>query len=113
MSGIDLLKRVRVEYPETAIILMTAFATVQTAIEAMKAGAYDYITKPIHPFELKELVKRSIEHRRLIDESSGSAEFPGSQVRIRGDHRLLSGSLTKLGRRGPDGGHRRDRSNLR
>src|ERR1700744_1088555 len=45
ISGIDLLKRVRVEYPETAIILMTAFGTVQTAIEAMKAGAYDYITK--------------------------------------------------------------------
>jgi DNA-binding NtrC family response regulator len=69
MLGIDLLKRVRMEYPETAIILMTAFATVQTAIEAMKSGAYDYITKPIHPFELKELVKRSIEHRRLIDEN--------------------------------------------
>ncbi len=68
MSGIDLLKRIRVEYPETAIILMTAFGTVQTAIEAMKAGAYDYITKPIHPFELKELVKRSLDHRRLIEE---------------------------------------------
>ncbi|MGA7237889.1 MAG: sigma-54 dependent transcriptional regulator [Bryobacteraceae bacterium] len=68
MSGIDLLKRIRVEYPETAIILMTAFGTVQTAIEAMKAGAYDYITKPIHPFELKELVKRSLEHRRLLEE---------------------------------------------
>jgi DNA-binding NtrC family response regulator len=68
ISGIDLLKRVRVEYPEAAIILMTAFGTVQTAIEAMKAGAYDYITKPIHPFELKALVKRSIEHRGLLEE---------------------------------------------
>ena len=61
-SGIDLLKRVRLEYPETAVIVMTAFATVQTAVEAMKTGAYDYITKPIHPYELKALVKRSMDH---------------------------------------------------
>jgi two-component system NtrC family response regulator len=68
MSGIDLLKRVRLEYPETSVIVMTAFGTVQTAVEAMKAGAYDYITKPVHPYELKALVKRSLEHTRLIEE---------------------------------------------
>jgi two-component system NtrC family response regulator len=68
ISGIDLLKRVRLEYPETAVIVMTAFGTVQTAVEAMKAGAYDYITKPVHPYELKALVKRSLEHSRLIEE---------------------------------------------
>src|SRR5438445_5677990 len=45
VSGIDLLKRVRLEYPETEVIVMTAFGTVQTAVEAMKAGAFDYITK--------------------------------------------------------------------
>jgi len=67
-SGIDLLKRVRLEYPETAVIVMTAFATVQTAVEAMKTGAYDYITKPIHPYELKALVKRSMDHCRLLEE---------------------------------------------
>ena len=68
ISGIDLLKRVRLEYPETAVIVMTAFGTVQTAVEAMKAGAYDYITKPIHPYELAALVKRSIEHYQLLEE---------------------------------------------
>lgn len=68
ISGIDLLKRVRLEYPETEVIVMTAFGTVQTAVEAMKAGAFDYITKPIHPFELRALVSRSIEHRQLLDE---------------------------------------------
>jgi DNA-binding NtrC family response regulator len=47
---------------------MTAFGTVQTAVEAMKAGAYDYLTKPIHPYELKTLVKRSLEHHRLLEE---------------------------------------------
>lgn len=68
VSGIELLKRVRMDYPETAVIVMTAFGTVQTAVEAMKAGAYDYITKPIHPYELAALVKRSIEHYQLLEE---------------------------------------------
>jgi two-component system NtrC family response regulator len=67
-SGIDLLKRVRLEYAETDVIVMTAFATVRTALDAMKAGAYDYITKPIHVYELKALAKRSIERRSLLEE---------------------------------------------
>jgi DNA-binding NtrC family response regulator len=68
VSGLELLKRIRVEYPESAVIVMTAFGTVQTAVEAMKAGAYDYINKPVHPYELKLLVKRSLEHQRLLQE---------------------------------------------
>jgi DNA-binding NtrC family response regulator len=68
ISGIELLKRIRVDHPETAVIVMTAYGTVQTAVEAMKAGAYDYITKPIHPYELKALVKRSLDHHRLLEE---------------------------------------------
>ena len=68
ISGIELLKKLRLDYPETAVIVMTAFGTVQTAVEAMKAGAYDYLTKPIHPYELKTLVKRSLEHHRLLEE---------------------------------------------
>jgi two-component system NtrC family response regulator len=57
-----------VDYPETAVIVMTAFGTVESAVDAMKAGAYDYITKPIHPYALKALVKRSIEHHQLLEE---------------------------------------------
>src|ERR1700749_4251312 len=58
MSGLDLLKRIRMEYPETAVIVMTAFGTVRTAVEAMRAGAYDYIAKPVGPYELKAVVRR-------------------------------------------------------
>jgi two-component system NtrC family response regulator len=68
MSGLELLKQIRMEYPETAVIVMTAFGTIQSAVEAMKAGAYDYITKPIHPYELKAIVKRSLDHHRLLEE---------------------------------------------
>src|SRR5215813_12710723 len=61
-SGLELLKSVRAEYPETAVIVTTAFGTVKSAVEAMKAGAYDYITKPIDSYELKSIVKRSLDH---------------------------------------------------
>src|SRR5262245_5573141 len=70
MSGIELLKRVRAESPGTIVILMTAYGTVQSAVEAMKSGAYDYITKPIHPYELKMVLTRAIEHKGLIEEVS-------------------------------------------
>lgn len=66
-SGIDLLKWIRAEHPETAVIVSTAFATVKTAVEAMKTGAYDYVTKPVQPYAMKALVKRATEHWRLVD----------------------------------------------
>jgi DNA-binding NtrC family response regulator len=67
-SGIELLRKVHAENPGTAVIVMTAFGTVQSAVEAMKAGAYDYLVKPIHPYELKTLVNRALDHYRLIEE---------------------------------------------
>ena len=68
ISGIDLLKVVRLEHPGTIVVVMTAYATVQTAVEAMKCGAYDYLTKPINAFDLKMLVQRSLEHQKLLQE---------------------------------------------
>ena len=68
MSGMDLLRKVRGEYPETAVVVMTAFGTIPSAVEAIKSGAYDYITKPIHPYEMKALVSRVLEHYRLLEE---------------------------------------------
>jgi DNA-binding NtrC family response regulator len=68
MSGIELLRELRSRYPETTVILITAFGTVQTAVEAMRAGAYDYITKPIDYDELLLVVERALERRFLLDE---------------------------------------------
>lgn len=69
MTGIELLseaKRLRAEMP---VVLMTAFATVNTAVEAMKLGAYDYIQKPFDGDEIKLLVERTLEHSRLVREN--------------------------------------------
>jgi two-component system NtrC family response regulator len=68
MSGVDLLKHVRTEYPETIVVLVTAFGTVESAIEAMKLGAYDYITKPVNPDNLRRIVGRALDHLLLREE---------------------------------------------
>ncbi len=68
LSGLELLKRVRESYPHTTVLMVTAFGTVQTAVEAMKAGAYDYITKPIDYEELVLIVNRAVERHQLLEE---------------------------------------------
>ncbi len=68
MSGLDLLKRIRTEYPEIIVLMFTGFGTIETAVEAMKAGAYEYLTKPVNPEELEILVDRALGHRHLLEE---------------------------------------------
>src|SRR5690242_4346654 len=65
MTGIELLAEAKKLRPDMPVVLMTAFATVQTAVEAMKLGAYDYIQKPFDGEEIKHLVERTLEHSRL------------------------------------------------
>jgi len=68
MSGMELLRRIRTEYSEVPVVIMTAFASIQSAVEAMRAGAYDYLTKPIDYEELGLVVDRALEHFRLVEE---------------------------------------------
>jgi DNA-binding NtrC family response regulator len=68
ISGMELLKQARAQYPQTIIIMLTAFGTVDTAVEAMKAGAYDYLTKPVHPAEMSVIVRRALEHVYLVEQ---------------------------------------------
>lgn len=68
MSGVDLLKKIRADYTEVIVILVTAFGTVENAVEAVKAGAYDYITKPVNMDELRLIVSRGLEHLDLREQ---------------------------------------------
>jgi DNA-binding NtrC family response regulator len=68
MSGLDLLKLLRADHPELTVIMVTAYGTVRTAVEAMKAGAFDYLTKPIDYDELALVVNRALEHQQLLEE---------------------------------------------
>jgi DNA-binding NtrC family response regulator len=68
MTGIELLEKVRAIDDELPVVLMTAFGTIETAVKAMKLGAFDYLTKPFEGDELIISIKRAIEHRRLVRE---------------------------------------------
>ncbi len=63
IDGSDILKEVRKKSPNTAIIMMTAYAEINAAVESIKAGAYDYITKPLHPEHVNDILKRSFQRK--------------------------------------------------
>lgn len=69
ISGLELLEKLKSDDPAAIIILITAFASVPTAIKALKAGAYDYITKPVDPDELSHIVKRAVDQKKLLREN--------------------------------------------
>jgi DNA-binding NtrC family response regulator len=70
MTGIDVLKEVRSFKKDQDLIMMTAYASVDTAIEAMKHGAVDYITKPFKVDEIKLVIEKSISRKRLLRENN-------------------------------------------
>lgn len=69
LTGIDLIAKVREIDADLPIVLMTAFGTIETAVEAIKAGAFDYVTKPFEGDELIISVKRAISHRKTVREN--------------------------------------------
>jgi DNA-binding NtrC family response regulator len=69
MSGIELLAKIKEIEPEAIVIMITAFASVQTAIKALKDGAFDYITKPVDPDELAHLVDKALRQKTLTEEN--------------------------------------------
>jgi len=69
MDGIETLKRLKEITPDTETLIITAYATIDTAIQAMKEGAFDYLTKPFDPDELDMQIKKILDHKELILEN--------------------------------------------
>ncbi len=84
MSGVELMKRLRAANPELQVIVMTAFGTVASAVDAMKHGAADYLTKPVDLDELELLVLRSLERRALESENRELRRQLESKYRLQG-----------------------------
>src|SRR5512144_3292671 len=90
IDGIGVLKSVKEISPETVVIMITAYATAETAVEAMKLGAYDYITKPFKVDEIKLVIQKALERghlrkenillRREIESRAGFANFIGTSA---------------------------------
>jgi DNA-binding NtrC family response regulator len=74
LSGLELLKEIGRLSPESKVIILTAFGTVETAVEAMQNGAYHYVTKPVNYDELGLTVERAFEHIRLAEQVSSLRE---------------------------------------
>ena len=99
-AGLDLLREVKERHPETAVIVMTAFATVSSAVEAMRIGASDYLTKPFALEELTSVLKRSasrlhfdIQSRRLRENlrtQNGMGDLIGRSPEMEKVYRILS-----------------------
>jgi len=69
MDGIELLKKAKEVSPSIEVIIITAYASIPTAIAAIREGAYDYIEKPFSPEKVELLIKKLVEHQRLIEEN--------------------------------------------
>lgn len=69
MDGVTLLKKVRAIHPNMPVIFITGYGSIENAVEAMKEGAYDYITKPIVDTEIKIVIERLIKQRQLLEEN--------------------------------------------
>jgi two-component system, NtrC family, response regulator PilR len=92
MDGIEMLRSVRETLPDVGVVLMTAFASVETAREAFKLGADDFIQKPFDVEELRLIVKKTLEKQALIDENRA---FKRAQ-RDRGSVKNIVGNSAKM-----------------
>ncbi len=88
IDGVELLKRTKAAYPEIEVILITGFGTVEVAVEAIKEGAYDFITKPIKKAQLQHLVEKAAEKQFLSRENKELR----SQLNQQSSRKLIYGS---------------------
>jgi len=84
LSGLELLEAVRSTSPETAVVIITAYGTIETAVSAVKAGAADYLTKPLNLDDLLHRVHRVRERQRLVAENRELREALAERHRVEG-----------------------------
>ncbi len=91
MDGLTLLAEIRAIDEQLPVVFMTAYGTVETAVEAMKKGAYDYITKPFSGDELLVSIQRAIEHAQLLKENQilRAATTPAGSSNSRHAHEMI------------------------
>jgi DNA-binding NtrC family response regulator len=92
MSGVELLRQVKIQLPRTEVAIMTGHGTIDSAVQAMKLGAYDYVTKPFRVEEFKLILQRMAEKVRLVFENEYLRD------RVRNDQELsdITGSSAKI-----------------
>ena len=82
MNGLELLRRVSVISPDAVVLVITAYGSIETAVEAMKLGAYDYITKPFNREELLLTVAKGLQYTALVRENRTLKQFIESRFSL-------------------------------
>jgi two-component system response regulator AtoC len=98
LTGIELLKKTKSVCPETEVIIETAYGSVEGAVEAVKSGAFDYVTKPFSPERIETLVARAVERHDLKEETRRLREELGGRrqaERIIGGHPRIQAALDR------------------
>jgi nitrogen regulation protein NR(I) len=98
LNGLDLIRRLREAQPRLPVILMTAFGTTDTAIEAMKFGAYDYLLKPFAMPQLIALVRKAVDSNRLMSEPVFVGESGAARDALIGRSEAMQGIYKEIGR---------------
>jgi len=99
MDGIELLQKIRAQHPDVPVVLMTAFATISTAVQAMRLGAFDYVQKPFESEEILMVVDRAVEHQKLVTENQAfraNAEAAPPKVLV-GDGMAMQAVRERIG----------------
>lgn len=100
MTGIDFLRAARQQSPNTECIMMTSFPTATTAVDAMKIGAVDYISKPINDHELKALLLRTLEKKQdaseIVSYPPSNGAVPGESLEVKLDKDSVKGRFCHL-----------------
>jgi len=81
LRGIDLLEHVKARHPDTLVIVITGYATLEHAVEAMKKGAFDFISKPFSPEDLRTVIGRAIEYIRSLEDIAHEKSRMGTLIR--------------------------------
>jgi DNA-binding NtrC family response regulator len=82
IDGMEVLQHVKERHPDIDVVMMTGLSQIQTAVKAMKLGAFDYLSKPFDPDELKMVVARAVEQRRLKQENRSLKSEVSSRYRF-------------------------------
>ncbi len=91
-GGMEVLRAVKQSHPETEVILLTAYGTIESAVEAMKLDAYDYLTKPVDPERLTHVVAKALEHGALRAEVRQLRE----QITVREAYEKITGRSLRM-----------------
>ena len=92
MSGVELLRQIKSQLPRTEVAIMTGHGSIESAVQAMKLGAYDYVTKPFRVEELKLVLQRMTEKVRLIQENQFLREHVSTEMQLN----AMVGSSAKI-----------------